>query len=126
MEPKQSLYYGFGNIAYAVAKADGKVQREEYNKFHDIVSDGLKSHDINFDFSDIIFHILKGEDISPETAYKWGKDAIRVGKSYLSQEKMIDFVHILKKVAVAFGTVTPEENKYIKKFEQELAEWIVD
>ena len=37
MEGVERLYYGLGLLAYAVAKADGKVDPEERQKLHDIV-----------------------------------------------------------------------------------------
>ncbi len=119
MEPKENLYYGFGNIAYAVAKADGEVQASEYNKFHDIVSKGVKDHDIEFDFSDIIFHILKKEDMSSETAYEWGVDAMKIGKDFMSEKKLDDFTNILQEVAAAFNSVTEEENDFIQRFRKD-------
>jgi hypothetical protein len=36
MTPVQSLYYALGEIVYAIAKSDGKVQREENDKLHQI------------------------------------------------------------------------------------------
>ena len=37
MNSTENLHYAIGELAYAVACADGIVQKEERQKFHDIV-----------------------------------------------------------------------------------------
>ena len=38
MTPTQNLHSAMGELAYAVARADGAIQKEERQKFHDIVA----------------------------------------------------------------------------------------
>ena len=59
MEAKKSLFYGFGQIAYAVAQADGQVQREELEKLHSFLKNEIKNIDADFDYTDIIFQLFR-------------------------------------------------------------------
>ena len=49
MTPQQNLHTAIGQLAYAVAKADGTIQLEERKKFHDIVEAELRCNDYDFD-----------------------------------------------------------------------------
>ena len=40
--PIQNLHYAIGQLAYCIARVDGKVQKEEREKFHDIVVSELE------------------------------------------------------------------------------------
>jgi predicted metal-dependent RNase len=70
MEAKERLYYALGELAYAVAMADGQINYEERNKLHDIVVKEIEAGNYNFDISGIIFQILqKEESFTVEEAY---------------------------------------------------------
>ncbi|MGZ3904614.1 MAG: hypothetical protein ACXVC6_13015, partial [Bacteroidia bacterium] len=71
MTPTENLHYAIGELAYAMARVDGKVQKEERQKFHDIVAAELRCKDYSFDFSDIIFQILDKDKQPIEDVYKW-------------------------------------------------------
>ena len=58
MTPLQNLHSAIGELTYAIARADGNIQKEERKKFHDIVAAELRCKDYDFDISDIIFQIL--------------------------------------------------------------------
>ena len=55
MTPIENLHYAIGQLSYAVARTDGKIQKEEQKKFHDIVAAELRCKDYGFNVSDIIF-----------------------------------------------------------------------
>jgi hypothetical protein len=59
MNPTENLHYAIGQLACAVAFADGKIQKEEWKKFHDIVVEELKNRNYEFDVSDIVFQIME-------------------------------------------------------------------
>ena len=59
MTPEQNLHNAIGQLAYAIAKADGAIQKEETKKFHAIVEAELRCKDYDFDVSDIIFQVLE-------------------------------------------------------------------
>ncbi len=120
MTPVQSLHYAIGEIAYAVALADGKLQKEERNKFHSIVAAELRCKDYDFDISDIIFHILDKDKADFETTYKWAMGQVRLNSHYLSPELKKTFVRVIEKVAKAFPPVTKGEQGLIERFKRDV------
>ena len=120
MEGKENLYFALGELAYAVAKSDGQVQREERQKIHDIVVEQTASHNTAFDISEIIFHLLQKDHLSPETAYERAMKDFRLYSNYLNEDMKVDFVAVLEKVARAFQPITDNEKDLIEKFKKEL------
>ncbi len=121
MEGKQHLYYALGQLAYAVAKADGEIQHEEKEQLHKIVTAEVEHHDIDFDYADIIFHILKKDKKDLETTYNWAIHSMKLGKHYFTDELKQQFVNIIKKVAQAFPPITVQEKEIIDRFRRDLA-----
>ena len=122
MDSKQNLYYAFGQIAYALAAADGAIQKEEKEKLHLIVTNGLKDHILEFDYSEIIFLMLGKEHVDMKTAYAWGLKQFRLSSQYLSEKMKQDFLAILEKIAEAFPPLTMDEKQLIEKFSIDLKE----
>src|ERR1700740_3514701 len=71
MTSTENLHYAIGELAYAVARADGEVQQEERKKFYDIIAAELRCKNYDFDFSDIIFRIMDKDKQPAETVYNW-------------------------------------------------------
>lgn len=120
MEGKANLYYALGELAYAMAKADGKVQLVERQKLHDIIVEGTKSHAINFNVSEIIFKVLESEDLNTETVYKWAMDEMKHYRQYLTEDLKVDFAAVLEKIARAFGGLEARERVLLEKFREDL------
>jgi uncharacterized tellurite resistance protein B-like protein len=120
MTPIQSLHYAIGELAYAVARSDGEVQKEERKKFQDMVSAELRCENYGFDFSSIIFQIMEKEKQSPELSFEWGMNEIRKNSHYLSPELKITFIKVMEKIAKAFPPVTDAESKLINRFKKEI------
>lgn len=120
MTPVESLHYAIGELAYSLACADGKVQKEERNKFHDIVAAELRCKDYAFDVSGIIFKIMDKDKADTSVTYKWAMDEIRLNSHYLSPELKNTFIRVLEKVAKAFPPVTPEEQRIIDMFKNDI------
>ena len=59
MTPLQSLYFALGEIAYAIAKSDGEIQKEELTKLHTILEEELNKYPNEITTTEIIFEILK-------------------------------------------------------------------
>lgn len=127
MTPLQSLHNAIGELAYAIARADGTVQKEERQKFHAIVSAELRCKDYDFDISDIIFQILeKDKVIDSATAYEWAMKEIKLNSHYLSPELKQTFINVIEKVAKAFPPVTEEEKSVLAKFRNDIEPLIGD
>ena len=120
MDAKQSLFYGLGQVAYAVAQADGKVQREEREKLHAFLKEEIKRIDGDFDYTDIIFQLLDKEHIDFETSYKWGIDSMKLGSHKLTEPLKWEFLELVCRVAEAYPPTSKEENEIISRFTQDL------
>jgi uncharacterized tellurite resistance protein B-like protein len=121
MTPTENLHYAIGEMAYAIARADGSVQKEERQKFHDIVAAELRMKDQGFNISDIIFKIMDKDKTSTKDAYDWAMGQIRVNSHYLSPQLKETFIKVIEKVAKAYAPVTIDETDIIEKFKKDIA-----
>lgn len=119
MEARQQLYYALGILAYAVAKADGNVQSEERQLIQDIVAKE-SGHNMDFDYAEIIFHILQKDEPGIEYVYDWAMNALGKGKRHLTSELKGQFIKVIRQIAEAFPPATPEERKLIERFSKDL------
>lgn len=104
-----------------MARIDGKVQREERNKFHSIVEAELRCKDYGFDISDIIFQILNKDKPDSETSYNWAMNEIYLNSHYLSPKMKTTFICVMEKVAKAFSPVTKSEANLLERFKKDMA-----
>ena len=120
MEGKQLLFYALGNVAYAVAMADGTLQAAEKQKLHDLVLREMSILGPDIDVSEIIFHVLGKHHNDAESAYAWGMNEFERSSQWLTDDLKVDFYAIVEKIARAFGPVTEEENAWIARFRHDL------
>ena len=122
MTPLENLHSAIGELAYAMAHADGTIQKEEREKFHNIVAAELRCKDYDFDVSDIIFQILdKDKIIDTQTSYDWAMKEIRLNSHYLSPKLKETFIKVMEKVAKAYPPVTQEEMNLLERFKKDIA-----
>lgn len=121
MDSKQGLYYALGHIAYALASADGEIQKEEKQELHEIVSKGIKGLDPDMDYSEIVFSLLQKDHIPLHTAYEWGMREMKLNSHYLSEKMKQDFINILVAVAAAFPPITIDEEDLLMRFRTDIA-----
>jgi uncharacterized tellurite resistance protein B-like protein len=126
MSPSENLHYAIGMIAFTIANADGKVQKEEREKFHGIVEAELRCKDMDFDVSEIIFLIMAKEPHDTETSYNWAMNTLRNNSHYLSPELKKTFIKVIEKIAMAYPPITAEENTIIKRFKADIEPLIGD
>lgn len=122
MTPIENLHYAIGEIAYAMAVADGKMQKEERQKFHNIVAAELRCKDYAFDISSIIFQILDKDKQDAETAYQWAIKQIKLNSHYLSPKLKLKFLGVMEKIAKAFPPVTKDEKNLLERFKKDISE----
>lgn len=120
MNPFENLHYAIGQLACAVAFADGKIQKEEREKFHAIVVNELKNHDYGFDISDVVFQVLEKNKMDSETLFNWGMKEIKTNSHYLSPELKQKFITVMEKVAHAYPPVTDSETSLLNMFKKEI------
>lgn len=121
MTPLAHLHYAFGEIAYAMAGIDGRVQKVERKKFHDIVVTALKKDHTDYDISEIIFTILDRDNTDPHTAYNWAINEMRMNSHYLSPELKRDFINVARNIAIAYPPVAREERDLMNQFLNDIA-----
>jgi uncharacterized tellurite resistance protein B-like protein len=121
MTPTENLHYAIGELAYAMARADGFVQEEERKRFQDIVSGELKD-DQYFDISSIIFQLMDRKMMhqNSQTAYNWAMHEIRTNSHYLSPRLKEKFIRVMEKIAEAYPPVTEEEKTMIENFRRDI------
>ena len=120
MEPTENLHYAIGELAFAVARADGELQQEERKKFHDIVEEELRNKHNSFNVSDIIFQIMEKDKVDTKTTYEVAMHEMKVNGHYLSPKLKEKFISVLEKVAEAFPPVTSEEKNIIERFKADI------
>ena len=120
MTPIENLHYAIGELAYAIAFSDGKVQKEEREKFQTIVTTGLNNKHVNFDISDIVFQILEKDKVSSNTVYDWAIKEIKTNSHYLSPELKRTFITTMENVAEAFPPITRDEINLLQRFKKEI------
>lgn len=120
MTSLENLYYAMGEMAYAVAFSDGEVQKEEREKFQEIITTGLKEHHVEFDVSDIIFQMLEKDKVSSTTVYDWAIKEIKANSHYLSPALKSTFINIIERVAEAFPPITTDEMNLLQRFKKDI------
>lgn len=121
LRPLENLHYALGQIAYAIARADGEVQKEERQKFFSIMEAELKGENYNFDIALIIFQVMdKDHNNSVEDTYHSAMKQIRLNCCYLNPSLKATFITVLEKVANAFPPITIEESLLLDRFKKDI------
>jgi len=121
MTPIENLHFALGELAYAMARADGTVQKEERLKFRAIIESELKAGHDAYGVSDIIFQVLARDKTDTETTYSWAMNAIRLNSHYLSPEMKQTFIRVMEKIAEAFPPVEASEHNLLERFRRDIA-----
>ena len=122
MNQVENLHYAIGQLAFAVAFSDGKIQKEEKEIFQKLVTTELHNSDFNFNVSDIIFKVLEKDKIDSNTVYEWAMKEIKLNVYYLSPELKQKFISVMEKVAIAFPPITNGENSIIHRFKRDVVD----
>ena len=121
MSPLQNIHYAIGELAYAMAMADGKIQPEERLKFHDIVKAEINWKDYDFDISEIIFHILEQDkEHDSEALYLSAMHTLKTNCHYLSPELKDTIIIVVEKIARAFPPIQGAKKRLLEKLKEEI------
>jgi hypothetical protein len=119
MTPVQKLYYALGELAYAVASVDGKVNEESRTKFQDVIETQIQA-DKDFDISGIIFSVMESGRTSSAYAYEWAMKQIAQNKSCLTAELMRTFEDVLVGIAKAGNPISIEKAKLVDRYRADI------
>ncbi len=109
---KEQLYEAFGELIYAVAKADGLVQDEEVQALQDILQQHAWAQEVEWSFN---YEVKNQKDIND--AYERAVDTFREYGPTPEYEYLIE---ILEKVAQASDGIDSKEEKIIQGFQDDL------
>jgi hypothetical protein len=88
-----------GILAYAVAKADGHIPREERQMIHDIVVKESE-HNIDFDYTEIIFSTLQRDKPGIEQVYDRAMNAFETRKQHFTVHLKEKFIIVIQKLRI--------------------------
>jgi uncharacterized tellurite resistance protein B-like protein len=120
MTPLESLHYAICELAYAVARSNGKVQHEEASKFLEIANRELAEESQSFEVAQIIFSMMERDKADLETTYYWAMHELKIYSHYLSHDLKQKFVRVMQEVAKAYLPFTEYEAEIISRFKKDL------
>ncbi|MCB0478404.1 MAG: hypothetical protein KDC84_09590 [Crocinitomicaceae bacterium] len=121
MEKREYLFYGFGQVCYALAMSDGKVQKSEHDDLVKLLKDEFEILDIDFDVLEISFELMFRDGIeNSDEAYSFGLKNMEMGKNSLNEELMAKFNRILMNVADSYKGVDTDEMNFIRQFNKDM------
>jgi len=121
MAPLENLYYALGELAYAIARADGIVQDEERERFSTFLLNGFHGEDSGVDIASIVFRVMDNKCRDSKTTYDWAINEIRTNSHYLSPRLKDKFRRIMENIAEAYPPVTQAESNLIDRFRRDIA-----
>ncbi|MDB5274214.1 MAG: hypothetical protein JWO58_2581 [Chitinophagaceae bacterium] len=109
---KEQLFEAFGEILYALAAVDGKIQEEEKV----LIAQAIKHHRYEYD----ILFSFKQEITSTRTITDAFNNAMLTFRAYGAFDGYSDFKIILENLAESCQGISAEEQKIIDQFHKEL------
>lgn len=125
----KSYFTALGQLAYAVAMADGTVQTEERARiFHFVISQLVELEEETRNGSQALeafylekeFHRLKDENASMEIAYDMFIDFLKENRNDFDEDRKKTCVEVMEKVAGAYNGIEEPERKLIDKIKSRI------
>ena len=112
MTDKEKLYDAFGELIYAIAKADGEIQPEEIEALKSVLENNQGAKEINWSFN---YEVSKNHSI--DKAYS---KAINICKEYGPSKEYIELINTMEKVAQASNGIDMNEQNLIDNLKKDL------
>jgi hypothetical protein len=109
---KEQLFEAFGEILYAMAAVDGKIQQEE----KELIAQAIKHHRFEYD----ILFSFKQEVTKARTIKEAFGTAMQKFREYGPFDGYSDFKIILENLANSCQGISAEEKEIIDQFHKEL------
>ena len=121
MDAIDYLFYGYGQVVYATALSDGKIQDEERQALIKSINAGLKEQGINYDVAAIVFHLMeKPRVFNAEEAYKDGLKNMSFGSHKITPAIHAFMLNTLRLVAESFPPIAARERDFLSRFEKDI------
>ena len=114
MKKKERLYEALGELIYAVAKADGLIQKEEFSMLDSLLKGHPWASTIKWSFD---YEVNKNQSLND--IYE---KAINHCQHYGPAPEYIEFIDIISKIAEASSGIDKKEQKLISSFSSDLVE----
>lgn len=112
MVQRQQLYTAFGQLIYTLAKADGEIQREEFERINKLLVAHQWSNDILWSFNE--------ECSKKEHSKKVLSKVLGIFREYGPYYEYPYFFHVVEEVAEAFGGIVKEEQEILDELRKVL------
>ena len=112
MVTKVELYDAFGELIYAVAKADGVIQASEISALNEIIDNHPWSSEIKWSFN---YESKKAKSV--EEAYQ---NALAICQDYGPSPEYPYLIEVLEKIAAASDGIDADEKALIDNFQRDL------
>jgi uncharacterized tellurite resistance protein B-like protein len=122
MEPIENLYYALGQLAYAIARADGNIQPEEKLALQAILAEETRDHGVDFDNAEIVFNLMERDETDALKSYEWAMNELKRNSHYFIPAIRDKFVQALERIARAYPPLVPEEKRLLERFKKEVRE----
>jgi len=113
--PQEDLYIGLGNLAYAVAKADGELHKEEEEALTEI----LEKQD-HGDIALFAFKVKQHMNSQPEEAYHFALRRLSANEQEFTEDRQKQFIYVLDQVANASKGTDTKEQRLLERLREDL------
>jgi uncharacterized tellurite resistance protein B-like protein len=123
---KQNIHTAMGSLAYAVAKADGTVQKEEREILIKLAQEEFDlCSDSDYEWIANMFKRLEENKITLEDAYNYAIDTLEANRfefdfTETMKKKCINF---MERVSEAFAGTSLEEQSIIERFKKDMSKF---
>ncbi len=114
------IYYTFGQLAYAIAKADEDLNEKEKEKLRDIFVECLSDGSNLADFSEIIDHVLIKSKKEFESTYNWAMHSLKIHEGLMDTFIKERGVKLLESVIAEIPSKHINEGELLKRFRKDL------
>ncbi|TVR81193.1 MAG: hypothetical protein EA412_03520 [Chitinophagaceae bacterium] len=123
---KQKFYEALGNLAFAIAKADGVIEKKEIKALEEMVTNEIVPFEDGTDEfgTDIGFYVqfqfdtLEDSFIKEETAYKEFETFVNEHTEFMTPARKSMSLSLVKKVADSYRGINKQERAVIEKLEK--------
>jgi uncharacterized tellurite resistance protein B-like protein len=119
---RQNIYIAMGSLAYAITKADGKIQEQEKITIKQLAQKEFELNDQDNEWIENMFSKLEKDGISLDDAYNYALDVLEANRYEFDfdQEMKQKCLKFMEKIAESFDGVSVNEQLVIKKFKKDI------